>query len=96
MTRPEPDDANKYVADILKLNVRLNSVTSKDDMEKITIALNRGNEQYFGLVFRRLSLGFHPKDTAIVLWLLDLIQARLAHLEKLQLRSGSGKTDRAA
>lgn len=44
----------------------------------------RGNEQYFELVFGRLSLDFRPKDSPVVLWVLDVVQARLAALERLQ------------
>ena len=82
--RPGPDNPTQYVTDILNLNRRLQCVDTGDDVQRITSTLIRGNEQYFELVFRRLSLDFRPKDTPVVLWMLDVIQARLAALERLQ------------
>ncbi|HKO17508.1 MAG TPA: hypothetical protein VJU82_01340 [Acidobacteriaceae bacterium] len=83
MTHPEPYDPNQYVTDILDLHMRLDDVAVGDDSQRITSALIQGKEQYFDLVFRRLFLDFRPKDTAVVLWMLDIIQARLAALERL-------------
>ena len=84
MAQPVPDDANKYVIDILNLNRRLAAATRHDNLQRITSALTQGQDLYFDLVFRRLFLDFRPKHTAVVLWLLDLIQARLADLERLK------------
>lgn len=84
MTPREADHPSQYVSDILNLNRRLNTVIRGDDFEAITRVLIQGHEQYFDLVFRRLSLDFRPQETPVVLWLLDIIQARLAALERLQ------------
>ncbi|HLJ77335.1 MAG TPA: hypothetical protein VKT75_07975 [Acidobacteriaceae bacterium] len=80
----KPDDTNQYVTDVLNLNASLEAVATGDDLHRITGALIQGKEQYFDLVFRRLSLDFRPKDDAILLWMMDIAQARLASLERLR------------
>ncbi|HKO17417.1 MAG TPA: hypothetical protein VJU82_00870 [Acidobacteriaceae bacterium] len=85
MARREPDDPIQYATDTLNLTMLLYAVNPQDRCETITRTLLQSEEQYLNLVFRRLGLDFRPKDTAIVLWMmLDIIQARLATLERLQ------------
>ena len=84
MARREPNDPTQYLLEILNLTRRLDTVTARHSFERITSTLRRGRERYLDLVFRRLFLDFLPRDTAIVLWLLDVIQARLAALERLE------------
>ena len=84
MTSSEPDDTIRYVTDTLDLNMSLDAVNIGDNSERNARALIQGNERYFDLVFRRLFLEFQPKHTAIVLWMLDIIQARLSALERLR------------
>ena len=84
MTHPKWDDPSRYVADVLNLHASLDVVTSEDDLQRITRALIQGKERYFDLVFRRLSLDFGQKEAAIALWMLDIVQARLAFLDRLR------------
>lgn len=84
MTGRKPDDTNQYATDVLNLNAYLEAVATGDDLQRITRALIQGKERYFDLVFRRLSLDFCPMDDAILLWMMDLAQARLAYLERLR------------
>ena len=78
MIHPEPDHPKQYVTDILNLNTCLDAMAAGHDSQRITSALNQGKDQYLELVFRRLSLDFRPQDTPVVLWMLDVIQARLS------------------
>lgn len=87
MTSPEPNDPSQYMIEVLNLTRRLDAVTARHGFQRITSTLTQGRERYLDLVFRRLFLDFLPKDTAIVLWLLDVIQVRLAALERLRQKS---------
>lgn len=93
MARREANDPTKYMVEILNLTRRLDAVTARHGFQRITSTLSRGRERYLDLVFRRLFLDFLPRDTAIVLWLLDVIQARLAALERLQQKSQNADVD---
>ena len=84
MDHPNQDNSNRYMTDIVNLSVSLDTVITRDDSERITQALIQGKERYFDLVFRHLSVDFRPRDAAVVLWMLDIIQARLATLARLQ------------
>lgn len=84
MTSPEPNDPSQYMIEVLNLTRRLDAVTARHGFQRITSTLSQGRERYLDLVFRRLFLDFLPRDTAIVLWLLDVIQVRLAALERLR------------
>jgi hypothetical protein len=85
MAHPYPDDSNRYLTDIVNLSASLDEVIARGDQGRLLRALSQGKERYFDLVFRRLSLEFRPGDAAIVLWMLDFIQIRLADLARLQL-----------
>lgn len=82
MSDPKRDDPNQYVADVLNLHASLDVLNAEDDVQRMTRALNQARQRYFDLVFRRLSLDFDQKQAAIALWMLDLVQARLAFLER--------------
>lgn len=84
MSDPKWDDPNEYVADVLNLHGSLDLVTAEHDLQTITRALIQGRERYFDLVFRRLSLNFDQKEAAVVMWMLDMVQARLASIERLR------------
>lgn len=84
MARRGPDDPIQFATDTLNLAMLLYAVNPEDRCETITRTLLKSEEQYLDLVFRRLPLDFRPRDTAIILWMLDIIQARLATLERLQ------------
>lgn len=84
MVHPCNDDSSRYLKDIVNISLALDEVIRRNDARRLQRALSRGKEDYFDLVFRRLSVDFVPRDTAVVLWLLDLIQAKLATLAQLQ------------
>lgn len=84
MTDPKWDDPRQYVADVLNLHASLDLVNTEDDLQGITRTLIQGKERYFELVFRRLSLEFGQKEAAVALWMLDVVQARLAFLDRLR------------
>ena len=84
MSDPKWDDPNRYVADVLNLNASLDLVSAENDLQTITRALIQGKERYFDLVFRRLSLDFDQKEAAVAMWMLDIIRARLASIERLR------------
>ena len=82
MAKRKIDDQIQYVRDTLDLIMSLYAVNPDDPSETIKRTLLQGKDEYFDLVFRRLAVDFYPKDVAIVLWMLDIIQARLASLER--------------
>ncbi|HEV2273046.1 MAG TPA: hypothetical protein VGR96_02705 [Acidobacteriaceae bacterium] len=84
MSDPKWDDPNRYVADVLNLHASLDLISAENDLQTITRALIQGKERYFDLVFRRLSLDFDQKEAAVAMWMLDIIQARLASIERLR------------
>jgi len=84
MAHPMRESSNRYLTDIVNLSVTLDEAISRDDSERAGQALSKGKERYFDLAYRRLSVDFRVGDGPIVLWLLDLIQAELATLARLQ------------
>ena len=82
MAKRKIDDQIQYMRDALDLIMSLYAVNPDDPSETIKRTLLQGKDEYFDLVFRRLAVDFYPKDVATVLWMLDIIQARLASLER--------------
>lgn len=84
MAHPKQELSSRYLTDIVNLSVALDEAITRHDAERISRALRDGKERYFGLVYRRLSVEFSAADAAVVFWLLDVIQAELATLARLQ------------
>ena len=84
MAHPKQQDSIRYVTDIVNLSVTLDEVITRESSQPITRALSKGKEGYFELVYRRLSVDFRVGEAPIVLWMLDLIQAQLGALARLQ------------
>lgn len=84
MAHPRQSDSIRYLTDIVNLSVALDEAITREKSQPIPRALSRGKDDYFDLVFRRLSVDFRVGEAPIVLWMLDLIQAQLAALARLQ------------
>lgn len=84
MAQPVQDDSRRYLTDMVNLTMMLNAVILRNDVERITPSLNKGKEQYFDLIHRRLSINFSPEDAAVAFWMLDILQDQLATLARLQ------------
>ncbi|HKR28815.1 MAG TPA: hypothetical protein VJS11_15225 [Acidobacteriaceae bacterium] len=84
MAQRQQDDLSRYVTDIVNLSVALDEATTLANSQPIARTLRKAKEDYFELVYRRVLLDFSVGDAPAVLWMLDLIQAQLAALARLQ------------
>lgn len=84
MAQRQQEDSSRYATDIVNLSVALDEAITLENSQPIARALSTAKEDYFELVYRRLSVDLRVREGEIVLWMLDLIQAQLAALARLQ------------
>lgn len=77
------DGPDRFLADAVDLGASLDATAAQEDATSMTRVLSAGRQQYFSLSVRRLTLDFTPGESAIALWMMDIIQARLTALDRL-------------
>lgn len=77
------DGPDRFLADAVNLGASLDSPATQEDLTSIRRLLTNGRQQYFALAVRRLTLDFTPAESAIALWMMDIIQSRLTVLDRL-------------